>query len=55
MWPRSVAQHELDEQVTNSSPYSIYLFDPATGGGTYTGAQIALSAYPNQFVPALRR
>jgi hypothetical protein len=53
--PDDALIYTLDEQLINSFPYTVYVFDPATGAVTYTGGQIVLSTYPNQFLPAVRR
>ncbi len=53
--PDDVLVYTQDQQVLNPSTYSIYVFDPATGGVTYTGGQIKAQTEVRQFVPALRR
>jgi hypothetical protein len=42
-----------DQELKTLLP--IYVFDPATGGVTYNGAQISTQYPPDQLIPALRR
>ena len=53
--PDDVLVYTQNLQILNPSTYSIYVFDPATGGVTYTGGQIVAQTEVRQFVPALRR
>jgi DNA-binding beta-propeller fold protein YncE len=53
--PDDVLVYTQNQQVLNPSTYSIYVFDPATGGVTYSGGQIEAQTEVRQFVPALRR
>jgi hypothetical protein len=53
--PDDALVYRQDPQVLNPSTYPIYVFDPATGGVTYTGGQIEAQTEVRQFVPALRR
>ncbi len=52
--PDDVLVYTQNQQVLNPSTYSIYVFDPATGGVTYTGGQIEAQTEVSQFVSALR-
>jgi hypothetical protein len=53
--PDDVLIYTQDEETSNPWLYSIYVFDPTTGGVTFTGAQIGEASAVDQLVPALRR
>ena len=53
--PDDVLIYTEDEDLFNPWVYSIYVFDPATGGVSYTGAQIVTTTYADQVLGAVRK
>ncbi len=53
--PDDVLVYAQDEASSNPWVFPIYVFDPATGGVSYTGGEISLQSPVDQLIPALRQ
>lgn len=53
--PDDALIYAQDQELNNPWVFPIYVFDPSTGGVTYTGGMISSQSPVNQLIPALRK